>query len=171
MVLSDWVYNAVNANEVLTLNRDYFRLAKPIERRVYEIARKHCGQKRSWKISLDKLYIKSGSQANKREFRRYVKEITEKNHLPDYEIYYSREEDMIEFFNRRVWWDEEDKSYPRIQHKKTYDTALALCPSGVDVYKIEQEWFRYWKQKGRPLISNPDKSFLGFVSKKYLFDE
>ncbi|WP_443019818.1 replication initiator protein A [Sphingobium sp. CAP-1] len=28
---------------MLTLNRRYFRLRKPLERRLYEIARKHCG--------------------------------------------------------------------------------------------------------------------------------
>ena len=41
--LSDWVFNAIEANEVLTLHRDYFRLRKPLERRIYEIARNHCG--------------------------------------------------------------------------------------------------------------------------------
>ena len=42
ITLSDWVFNAIRAQEVLTLHRDYFRLRKPIERRIYEIARKHC---------------------------------------------------------------------------------------------------------------------------------
>jgi len=32
--LSDWVYNAVTKHEVLTLHRDYFRLRKPLERRM-----------------------------------------------------------------------------------------------------------------------------------------
>ncbi len=36
--LSDWVFNAIKNEEVLTLHRDYFRLRKPIERRVYELA-------------------------------------------------------------------------------------------------------------------------------------
>ena len=36
--LSDWVFSAIEENKVLTLNRDYFRLRKPIERRIYEIA-------------------------------------------------------------------------------------------------------------------------------------
>ena len=30
--LSDWVFNAIRHNEVLTLHRDYFRLRKPLER-------------------------------------------------------------------------------------------------------------------------------------------
>ena len=48
--LSDWVFNAIEASEVLTLHREYFRLRKPIERRIYEIARKHCGRKKRWNI-------------------------------------------------------------------------------------------------------------------------
>ena len=39
IVLSDWVFRAVEASEVLTLDRRYFQLAKPLERRLYEIAR------------------------------------------------------------------------------------------------------------------------------------
>ena len=50
--LSDWVYRIIQGSEVLTLSRDYFRLRKPIDRRVYELARKHCGQQDEWRISL-----------------------------------------------------------------------------------------------------------------------
>src|SRR3546814_8807878 len=42
--LSDWVYRSVISKNVLTLHRDYFRLRKPFERRMYELARKHCGE-------------------------------------------------------------------------------------------------------------------------------
>jgi len=55
VTLSDWVFNAIRSNEVLTLHRDYFRLRKPLERRIYEIARKHCGQQDRWKVSLSLL--------------------------------------------------------------------------------------------------------------------
>ncbi|GER05676.1 hypothetical protein JCM17846_33580 [Iodidimonas nitroreducens] len=61
--LSDWVFNAIRSQEVLTLHRDYFRLRKPIERRVYEIARKHCGQQDEWTIGLENLLKKTGSQS------------------------------------------------------------------------------------------------------------
>jgi len=44
ITLSDWVFNAIQHQEVLTLHRDYFRLRKPLERRMYELARKHCGR-------------------------------------------------------------------------------------------------------------------------------
>src|SRR3546814_6462349 len=45
ITLSDWVYRSVISKNVLTLHRDYFRLRKPFERRMYELARKHCGVK------------------------------------------------------------------------------------------------------------------------------
>src|SRR6202041_2091205 len=70
--LSDWVYNAVTKHEVLTLHRDYFRLRKPLERRMYELARKHCGQQDEWAISLELIRKKSGSSSSEKEFRRLV---------------------------------------------------------------------------------------------------
>ena len=59
--LSDWVFNAIKSKEVLTMNRDYFRLGKPYERRAYEIARKHCGRNKEWKIGLELLRKKTVS--------------------------------------------------------------------------------------------------------------
>ena len=44
VTLSDWMYRSVMSESVLTLHKDYFGLRKPLERRVYEIARKHCGR-------------------------------------------------------------------------------------------------------------------------------
>jgi plasmid replication initiation protein len=46
VTLSDWVFNAVAAREILTLSRDYFRLRKPVERRLYELARKQLRETR-----------------------------------------------------------------------------------------------------------------------------
>jgi plasmid replication initiation protein len=37
ITLSEWLYNSVIGEEVLSINHDYFRLRKPIERRIYEI--------------------------------------------------------------------------------------------------------------------------------------
>ncbi|MET3109341.1 hypothetical protein AAKU58_004193 [Oxalobacteraceae bacterium GrIS 1.18] len=52
VTLSKWLFNAVQAHEVLTIHRDYFRLRKPLERRLYELARKHCGQQAFWTIGV-----------------------------------------------------------------------------------------------------------------------
>jgi plasmid replication initiation protein len=71
--LSDWVFNAIRNAEVLTLHRDYFRLRKPLERRIYELARKHCGTQKQWRVSLSKLHLKSGSRSPQKRFRQMIK--------------------------------------------------------------------------------------------------
>jgi plasmid replication initiation protein len=82
--LSDWMFKIIEGSEVLTLSRDYFRLRKPIERRIYEIARKHCGEQDSWRISLDLLQKKTGASSHGRAFKAMVRELIEHDHLPDY---------------------------------------------------------------------------------------
>jgi plasmid replication initiation protein len=77
--LSDWVFNAIQAKEVLTLHRDYFRLRKPLERRIYEIARKHCGTSLEWKVHLSTLKQKCGSSSTLREFKRLVSNISQQD--------------------------------------------------------------------------------------------
>ena len=57
-----------------------------MERRIYEIARKHCGDQELFKIGLEKLQLKVGSSSALWEFRRSIREIVTNNHLPDYEI-------------------------------------------------------------------------------------
>ena len=90
ITLSDWVFNAIRAKEVLTLHRDYFRLRKPLERRMYELARKHCGQQENWAISLELLQKKCGSNSTPKEFRRLVGTIIKQDeahgHFPDYAV-------------------------------------------------------------------------------------
>src|SRR6185312_10999013 len=102
--LSDWVYNAVTKHEVLTIHRDYFRLRKPVERRIYELARKHCGQQDEWAISLDLLRKKAGSSSSEKEFRRLVGEICEEDarhhHIPDYSV--TLDDNMVRFWNRNT---------------------------------------------------------------------
>ncbi|MEI8209739.1 MAG: replication initiator protein A [Methylococcales bacterium] len=95
VVLSDWFYNSIIGNAVLSIDRDYFRLRKPIERRLYELARKHCGNQMTWKIKLDNLQGKLGAISPLRKLRFSMKEIAETNHLPEYNI--SMEDDVVMF--------------------------------------------------------------------------
>ena len=100
ITLSDWLYNAVLGREVLTISRDYFRLRKGLDRRLYEIARKHCGRQARWKVSLELLHKKSGSSGTLKEFRRKVKGIAKTNHMPDYKLVYDVTEDQAFFCAR-----------------------------------------------------------------------
>jgi plasmid replication initiation protein len=100
ITLNKWLYDALLAREVLTLNRDYFRLSGGIERRLYELARKHCGNQGKWGIGLELLHKKSGSTGTVREFRRKVKEIATADVLPDYSLQYEPEADSVLFHTR-----------------------------------------------------------------------
>lgn len=98
--LSNWLFNAVQAHEVLTINPDYFRLRKPIERRIYEIARKHCGDQARFVIGVELLKNKCGSQSNIREFRRSLRELIQADSLPDYRMQMDNEKDQVVFYTR-----------------------------------------------------------------------
>ena len=93
--LPRWLYRAITNFEVLTLHRDYFRLDGGIERRVYELCRKHGGHQPTWSIGLDLLYKKSGSRAPFRNFRIAIKKLAVSNHLPDYWLRFNPEEDNL----------------------------------------------------------------------------
>lgn len=162
--LSDWVFNAIQKSEVLTLHRDYFRLRKPLERRIYEIARKHCGRKGQWKISLELLQKKCGSASTLREFRRLVGNICHADekfgHMPDYAVRLD-DDDMVGFTNRGTMHEEEKKAADTIHlQAETLEEARELAP-GWDVYLLEQEW-REWITESP---QHPDAAFLGFCKK------
>lgn len=100
VVLSKWLYNAIQAHEVLTLHPNYFRLRKPLERRLYELARKHCGAQSSWKISLDLLREKCGAQSHIRAFRSQIQGIAKADTLPEYRMTYSDDADQVIFYTK-----------------------------------------------------------------------
>jgi len=97
--LSEWLFNAVQAHEVLTLHPDYFRLRKPLERRLYELARKHCGHQTAWSIGLELLQEKTGSKGTLREFRRMVRQTIEADTLPEYRVALD-ESDKVIFYTK-----------------------------------------------------------------------
>ncbi|MBL4568104.1 MAG: replication initiator protein A [Porticoccus sp.] len=163
--ISDWVFNAIEAKEVLTLHRDYFRLRKPIERRMYEVARKHCGRQPNWKVYLSTLHKKSGSTSSEREFRRAIKEIAASNHLPDYTLTFDAETDSVTFTNREAWWNK-NKETPTLEDKEeTLKQASKHLPPNTDVNEVHTEWVNYWIDSGALPLSSPEAAFIGFCKK------
>jgi plasmid replication initiation protein len=84
--LSDWLFRAIDAAEVLPISREYFRIRRPIDRRIYEIARKHCGKQASWKVSIGLLQKKCGSRQAEKHFAAHLRELVAGNTLPDYNV-------------------------------------------------------------------------------------
>jgi plasmid replication initiation protein len=165
--LSDWVFNAIRAQEVLTLHRNYFRLRKPLERRLYELGRKHCGRQRLWKISLDALQRKCGSMSTSREFRRLVSSIIEQDqahsHMPDYALHLDG--DMVIFENRGTMDSVVLDTPNKIKLAgDTYQKARVAAP-GWDIHYLEQTWYNWMADGGLDAPRDPDKAFIGFCAK------
>ena len=158
VTLSDWLFRAVQAKSVLTLSRDYFTLRKPLERRLYELARKHCGQQRTWRASVATLHEKAGSDAPLRVFRAALRKMIQADLLPDYTL---EEEsgDIIRVTRRGA---SADQAGLAPLQPATLDRARAVAP-GWDIYALEAEWRGFWVTSGRPVLRSPDAAFLGWL--------
>ena len=161
VTLSEWLFRAVMAKSVLTLSRDYFRLRKPLERRVYELARKHCGRQPEWRVSIAVLARKSGSASPLRVFRKMIRDMIAGDHLPEYAL---REEpgDILLVTRRdQVVLPGEGP----VLKPATIDAARLLMP-GWDIYALEADWRDMWQRSGRPRLRSPDAAFLGWLKKR-----
>lgn len=158
VTLSDWLFQAVLSRSVLTLNRDYFGLRRPLERRLYALARKHCGAQPLWRVSVETLLKKSGSASPRRVFRAMVREVIAARSLPDYEL--SEEPgDIIAVTRRDALIEPARGTFLR---PATLDEARRLVP-GADIYALESEWQAIAAR--RPPRA-PDAAFLGWIRKR-----
>lgn len=158
--LSDWTFNAIRAGEVLTINPQYFRLRRPLERRLYELARKHVGDKTiPWKIGLEKLQKKVGSSAPKKKFRFFIREIMKDGNIPDYAFDVDNDMVAIQRIQRYV-------PVGKIKMKPgTLDRAREMArEKNLDFHVLEEEWQALVAQRGMP--DSPDGAFIGFIKKK-----
>jgi plasmid replication initiation protein len=75
--VSDWLMQLVTRSaKMLTYNEGYFTLS-PLERRLYEVARAHCGRQKFFRMNIEKLRIRVGSMADLKEFKRMLKKTAE----------------------------------------------------------------------------------------------
>lgn len=168
--LSDWVFQAVEAQEVLTLDRRYFQLAKPLERRLYELARKHVGQQSIFRIGIEKLRIKCGSQSTLKEFRRLLQAIIDDDrthdHLPTYSL--TLVADMVEMRpkggNAQQMTLIPNPDTPHELSGPAYEQGRMAAP-GWDIYGLEAEW-RAWLAKRAISPRNSDAHFIAFCRRR-----
>jgi plasmid replication initiation protein len=165
VILSDWIINAIEANEVVTISNDYFRLRRPLERRLYEIARKHCGTQSRWQISLSKLQNKTGSNAPLKKFRHNLKQIITDDHTPFY-TFKIDENDLVTVRPRKP---EPDYSVSLQIKLDTEEKARKICrEKNLDYFSMECDWREFARSqiaKGMPPKS-ADGSFIGWLKKQ-----
>lgn len=159
--LPAWVLDAIEANAILTLHPDYFRLKRPLEKRLYELGRKHCGNQPRWTVGIDTLHRKAGAQGAVRNFRGAVKRLTETDHLPDYCVALDPASDLVTFRPRPRSRAPGAVARP-LPHLSGHalDAARQAIP-GADVYALESEWRAWAADKPEP--GDAELAFLGFV--------
>lgn len=171
ITLSDWFYNSLIAKQVLTIDREYFRLRKSIDRRLYEIARKHCGNtKYHWSVNLDTLHVKTGSRDVLAKFRAAVKLLEKEDHLPEYKVSYSRDFDQVTFINRaleaaKIKQDALDLDLPPAEIPPDLVEEARALNDKLDVYSLWAEWQK-WNQENGSKLKSWRRAFLGFCRKR-----
>lgn len=105
IVLSEWFFRrVVDDRSVLAIHVDYFLLTGGIERWLYRIARKHCGNSVSgWSFTLHKLYEKYPPGREFRKFKHDLKTVVKLDCLPEYHTYWETTNgvDWVHFFLRQ----------------------------------------------------------------------
>ncbi len=172
ITLSDWIFNAIENSEVLTLHRNYFRLRKPLERRLYELARKHCGKQKQWSIGFDLLHKKTGSNSSNKEFRRLIRNIVKtdenKNHMPDYTFRLNLNNLIVApkpEFKTLSDKSTNQKTLPPLP-TSAYEDARKAAPH-YDVYYLEQEFRNWWTSTEKAVPKNIKAAFIGFCKKRH----
>ena len=173
--LSKWMMEAVNSNQILQLDRDYFRLRRPLDRRLYQIFRKHCGSREKWEISIPKLYAKSAAKVTVRNFRHSFREFVR------------RWDDRLEweaedFLGYRVEFDaDRDVAVVRASEPKEpltagsllrlpaepsdemMEIARGICP-GYDPAIPYRAWLAFIHREGKAPV-HPAAAFRGFCNR------
>ena len=169
ITLSDWVFNALRekGGDILTISRDYFRLRKPLERRLYEIARKSCGQQKKFQYRVATLHEITGSASTLPEFRRMLTKIIEDNrehsHIPDYS--FDLDDDLVTIRPKTLFskvYDPGPAMIAQVSLKPGIHEAAKKHAAGWDIYFLEGEWRDMLARKGS-VPDKPNGSFIGFV--------
>ena len=165
VVLSDWFMRAIEASEVVSISPDYFRLRRPLERRLYEIARKHCGNQKRWNISLDKLQAKTGSNAPLKRFRLNLRQIIEEDNTPFY--HFELNDNDLVVVRPRIAKVElaQDIFIPEWAEEKAREAARE---KGWDFYALRDKWLGFARSeiaRGNP-PENAGAAFVAYCQKQ-----
>lgn len=167
--LSDWLFRAIAAAEVLPISREYFRLRRPIDRRLYEIARKHCGRQASWRIGADLLQRKCGSKQAGKHFAAHLREVVRSNHLPDYTL--TLEGEQAVFWRRGEMTALSARETAPAREARAQDRRILISSRAIEqLHEVAPRWDKHQLEslyiswaKTKDAANNEDARFLGWV--------
>ena len=87
IVIAEWLFESVEEFNVLTLDKLYFRIAGPVERWLYQHARKATGgETGKWQESFKSLYDKSASQQDFKHYASTLRKLAKLHDLPGFRL-------------------------------------------------------------------------------------
>lgn len=174
--ISDWLYDAIKDNNVLTLSPLYFDLT-PNERRVYELARKHVGTKKKFSLKYETLYRKSGTTTTKARYKYHIKKMAESDELPDYHMMFEQRHDKktgakieyVVFINRNTvpGSDPEDEPAFTSLHPETVEVIKTTFKGLTtdDIYMLAGQ-FAHEQARSKKKLYNFESQFMGYLISK-----
>lgn len=130
-ILSRQLFRNLRKRRVLMIHPGYFNLNQGIERRLYDLAKKHCGEKLWWKISLDNLHAKSCSAQALKYFRRDVVDVMKADSLPEFHIAIDTEKAIVVFFRRDRYNSKQDRQLYAAIHRELVAKKLTRWYYGL----------------------------------------
>ena len=176
ILLSEWYYNAILGKDMLTINENYFLLKKGFERRLYEIARKHCGKQENFKIRLENLHEKTGSTGALKKFRFNLKQTIEDGHIPDYQFSLD-DNDLVTIknANKRVLSPSEEFAGGKIALQAVNTLSrptiakvheiIEDAHTGWTFKEVLTQWTQWIEKQGKA-PEKPDGALINFTRKK-----
>ncbi len=105
ITLSQWLYEGIcRKGSLLKVDQRYFNITSGLEKFLYRTARKHVGNRnKSWKLSLETLYAKSGSERELKCFKHDLKKAVSKDDIPSYSMNWIEEDGntFVRFVNKK----------------------------------------------------------------------
>ncbi|ELS02720.1 Replication initiator protein A [Xenococcus sp. PCC 7305] len=170
VTLNDWMFRAITKDRrVLTINPDYFELKMGLERRLYELARKHCGHQKNWSISLSKLANKCGTVRDLRKFRADLRKVISREQIPDYQLFIKRESQHrkspeIVTFKSLFPRTKASQNNPFSIEETTWSQAQQRYPK-YDIQTIQIAWKTWIQGQNQVIPQNKEQAFLAFCEK------
>ena len=133
VILPEWLFAEIVSKKITTINPQYLEL-KPLEKRIYQIAKIHC-RKDSFNnvFNLEYLAKKVGSFSTVELFRFKIKKMQEIQPLPDFLINYDRKEDKVWFTLREQPEHDKNKIKSKIKGKEFRENVLAKVTKQVTI--------------------------------------
>ncbi|MEL6441062.1 MAG: replication initiator protein A [Cyanobacteria bacterium J06621_8] len=175
VTINDWMFRAITKERrVLTINERYFSLKMGLERRLYELARKHCGKQRAFSIRLTKLADKCGGTNDLRKFRAALRKVIARDRVPDYRINLEGDvrrsrgsmPEIVTFYFRNCSSGEQPTEENLSIDIHTFEEAQGKYP-GYDIETIINAWEHWIIDGNKEHPRQKGRAFLAFC-KKYV---